>query len=93
MAACVSWGLYGPLAAYDLVPSTTTVGALSLTITAVFGAVLIGIGGARWLTNEVDKSLLKAAASNAARSPSSDDRATQIAVSTPTQALRISQIR
>jgi H+/Cl- antiporter ClcA len=63
VAAFVSWGLYGPAAAVHLVGATNPT-PLPLTLTAgmVAGALLVGIAGARWLTNEVDKDLLRAAA-------------------------------
>ncbi len=67
IAAVISWGLYGPLAAAAIVgaPIAGTTVEPSLTLSALVGAALVGVAGARWLTNEVDKNLLRAAASEA----------------------------
>jgi hypothetical protein len=72
VAAGVSWGLYGPLANQVVFPpsaAATAEGGIALA--ALVGAVLVGVGGARWLTSEVDKKFLKAAATKAvqARDP------------------------
>ena len=59
----------------------------------MFGRVkhvhLVGIGGARWLTNEVDKKLLRAAASKAASGQPSDQKAIRISAAPPAEALSI----
>src|SRR3978361_2198112 len=66
VAAAISWGLYGPLATQCIVgcPAPTAgAGAgpgAAVTLASFVGAMLVGVGGARWLTNEVDKRLLKA---------------------------------
>lgn len=70
-------------------PEGTTATAISLAIGALASALLVGYGGARWLTNEFDKRLLKAAAAEAASGPADPTKATQIANSTPAQAFRI----
>jgi hypothetical protein len=46
------------------------------------------VGGARWLSNEVDKSLLRAAASEAALSSKNEELAATLAIVQPVQALR-----
>ena len=57
-AAFASWSFYGSGASVDLAhESERTV--LSLKFSALAGALLVGVGGARWITNEVDKRLLK----------------------------------
>ena len=69
VAAVVSWGLYGPLAGEFLAggaPPAAGQTPPGLTLAGFVGAVLVGMGGARWLTNEVDKKLLRAAAVQAA---------------------------
>jgi hypothetical protein len=97
LAATISWGLYGPLAAYfiagtvEALKTNTAPDKIGLTLSSLVGAALIGVGGARWLTNEVDKSLLKAAASKAASAPSSPSASQQIALASPTQALNIAK--
>ena len=92
VAACISWGLYGPFAAAYIIGGPKLTGDTSqvgLTLSALVGAVLVGVSGARWLTNEVDKNLLKAAASEAAGSAANPKKAKQIAMATPSEALRI----
>lgn len=90
VAAAISWGLYGPFAASVVFgPAPAGTPAPTLTLTALVGAVLVGIGGARWLTNEVDKTVLRAAASNAAGKNASAATASQIALAAPTRALEL----
>lgn len=55
------------------------------------GAVLVGIGGARWLTNEVDKSLLKAAATKAMAAEADPAIARQMALASPLEAFEIAK--
>src|SRR5512136_389414 len=60
-AAFISWGLYGSYSGVLIFGDAEVmgVGELNLSLSAVAAAILVGMGGARWLTNEVDKSLLK----------------------------------
>lgn len=88
-AAGLSWGLYGPLSLTSIFSSLSVTG--SLTLSALFGAVLVGVGGARWITNEVDKKLLTFAASKAAAAPAAPEAANQIIAASPTEALAIAQ--
>ena len=85
VAALVSWGLYGSGAALQVFTSATTTS--DLTYSALVGAILVGMGGARWLTAEVDKNLLRGAAIAAAKKDPSPDLAGQIAISSPVEAL------
>jgi hypothetical protein len=93
VAAAVSWGLYGPLASYlvagtpEAMSTNDSPEQIGLALSSLVGAVLIGIGGARWLTNEVDKTLLRAAASAAAGADPQPSVASQIAMATPMEAL------
>jgi hypothetical protein len=60
LAAFSSWSFYGSGAAIDLAArreSERTV--ISLRFSALAGAFLVGVAGAKWITNEVDKRLLK----------------------------------
>ena len=73
VSAFVSWALYGPLASIVIsaVPNGATQNSevqAGVTLSSLGGAVLIGIAGSRWLTNEIDKSILKSATVVAARS-------------------------
>jgi hypothetical protein len=58
VAAFISWALYGSGAGVELgqVMERSTI---SLRFSALAGALVVGIAGAEWLTNEVDKKLLK----------------------------------
>jgi hypothetical protein len=92
VAASVSWGLYGPLAAQNIIgPVGDEIVAVGLSLSSLVGAVLIGIGGARWLTDQVDKNLLKATAAKAAGSPGTATAAQQIAMASPSEALEIAK--
>jgi len=64
VAAAISWSLYGPLASVPIasIGSVDTPQKGDLTLAALGGAMLVGVAGARWLTNEVDKALLRNAA-------------------------------
>jgi hypothetical protein len=98
VAACVSWGLYGPFAAVSIVggptsPAGSAGAAAGLLLSSLVGAVLVGVGGARWLTNEVDKKLLRAAAGAAATTPSNSDLAAKMATATPAGALRMAMTK
>jgi uncharacterized membrane protein len=87
VAAGTSWGLYGPLAGFVLLGSTNAKQPeLTITLSALVGAVLVGVAGAKWLTNEVDKNLLKAAAAKAATSSPDAGKAQAMALASPVQA-------
>lgn len=83
IAALVSWGLYGASS------GSTINGQSTVTVAALAGAILVGFGGARWLTNEVDKTLLNKTASLAAERPMSQTAAKEILSASPIEALRI----
>ena len=90
VAAGVSWGLYGPLSTATLLrtsASGTAAPTAGLTLASLIGAVLVGMGGARWLTNEVDKRLLRAAASSAVAAPAAPNLAEAILTATPARVL------
>ena len=91
VAAVLSWALYGPLAPASVVGTPAKDLEVTLSLAAVAGAVLIGIGGARWLTNEVDKRLLNAAASAAASRPGDESAAARIEGARPAEALDIAR--
>ena len=93
VAAVLSWGLYGPLSTFFITGTTQAMASntapenVGLSISSLVGAILIGIGGARWLSSEVDKTLLRAAAAEAAGKPASNAAMTEMAVGTPSRAL------
>lgn len=88
VAALISWGLYGADAAYNIFSTSNSTYQPTFTPATLVGAVLIGIGGARWLTAEVDKKLLRGAAVAAASKNVDQPLAAKMAISTPLQALR-----
>jgi hypothetical protein len=57
-AAFSSWAFYGSGAGIDLAQATGRA-EISLRFSALAGAFLVGVAGAKWITNEVDKRLLK----------------------------------
>lgn len=103
VSSFVSWALYGPLANVVIVgPSNGTAASTGVqagvTLSTLGGAVLIGVAGSRWLTNEIDKTILKSATVVAARSQASTsnekDRVQSLAnsmalASSPSQILRL----
>lgn len=62
LAAFASWAAYGSGAGVELARNAA-IGAeraqISLTFSALAGAFFVGVVGARWITNEADKKLLK----------------------------------
>jgi hypothetical protein len=63
-AAFASWAFYGSGATIDIADSTARP---HLQMPALAGAFLIGVVGAKWITNEADKSLLKESVKVAAK--------------------------
>jgi len=53
--------------------------------------VLVGVGGARWLTNEVDKRLLRSANVELAQTQPQAGAAGQLATATPAQAVSVAR--
>ena len=97
VAAVISWGLYGPLSAFAIVGTAEALKAnvspdkIGLSLASFVGALLVGAGGARWLSSEVDKNLLRAAASDAAGKQPSGDASKQMIIASPAQALKIAK--
>jgi hypothetical protein len=93
IAAFVSWGLYGPVANVDIFASSAAQQGqtISMTLATLVGAILVGIGGSRWLTNEVDKKLLRVAAAEAAKKPENKDLSIRLAMSSPLEAAKLFQ--
>jgi hypothetical protein len=58
-AAFASWSFYGSGAGVELGIINEPRAVLSLKFSALAGAFLVGVAGAKWITNEVDKKLLK----------------------------------
>ena len=91
-AAVISWALYGAGAGLEL--ARETAGAretLSLTAGALAGAAMVGVAGARWLTSEVDKSLLRESMNRSAGQVMTPEQQQAIAQARPREVLRIVQ--
>lgn len=97
VASVVSWGLYGPLSSFfvagtpEALKANVTPESVGLSLASLVGGLLVGVGGARWLSSEVDKNLLRAAASEAAGKQSSAGASQQIALASPAQALSVAR--
>jgi hypothetical protein len=90
VAAAVSWCLYGPLAGVSIFALVGGESATKgdLTVVALGGAILVGVAGARWLSNEVDKALLRAAGIEAAKKEPSNSLIAALATGSPAAALQ-----
>lgn len=95
IASGISWGLYGPFAAHVIyppppaTPDAPEIGGL--TLASLVGAVLVGIGGARWLHSEVDKSMLKTAAIIATELGPAPELAAGLSDASPAEVLTTTQ--
>jgi hypothetical protein len=58
VSAFSSWAFYGSGASVELAQLTER-SQISLRFSALAGAFLVGVAGAKWITSEVDKRLLK----------------------------------
>jgi hypothetical protein len=94
-AAFISWGLYGPLTDQVLFGTnpdgTPPADSLGITAAAVAAATGVGIGGAKFLSNYVDKKLLQATAAVAAGKTADPVAAGHLTHARPTQALDIAR--
>jgi len=57
-AAFSSWAFYGSGASVEFADKSTRA-LISLRFSALAGAFLVGVAGAKWITNEVDKRFLR----------------------------------
>ena len=86
-AAFISWGLYGPFTTFILMPPDLETEA-NLTLSTLVGAFLVGIGGSRIITSEVEKNVLSKTAVQAANLEPNPGLAGDIAsASNPSDAL------
>ena len=92
IAAFISWGLYGAYSGAIIFGSVAGQDAeVSLSLSTMSGAILIGIVGAKWLTNETDKRLLKTAAVTAASAKPSLEDSKRMLLSTPAQTFNLAK--
>jgi hypothetical protein len=90
LGALVTWGLLSSVGTLVMFSQNQAISA-DLTVGTFIGAIIAGLGGARVLTAEVDKNLLKAAASQAAMATPDSQKAGAIANSSPAAALEIAR--
>ncbi len=90
VCAFLSWALYGPVTNVDIMTSQVPP---PMTLATVGGALLVGIAGARWLTNEVDKKILKAGMMDMASKMGNDVPADQFMKASPTEAVQMASSR
>lgn len=57
VAAAASWGIYGPVAQVAML-GTSAASEPVLRVAEFFGAVVLGFGGGRWFTAELDRVIL-----------------------------------
>jgi hypothetical protein len=98
VAALVSWGISGQVATIVLFqivktqetqPPAAALPIVLLTVGSLMNALLVGIAGARWLTNQIDKKLLQKAASDAKATQPNEDVAREMLNATPAHALSL----
>lgn len=74
VSAIVSWALYGSGAGVEIASASAGARQLfSLRLSALAGALLAGIAGARWPSSAVDKALLGESVRQVARTPLSPE--------------------
>lgn len=86
-SAFSSWAFYGSGASVELTQLNAR-NAISLRFSALAGAFLVGVAGARWLTNEVDKRLLRESVVEASKKNLSTEDCQRIAKAPARQVLK-----
>ena len=66
VSALVSWAFYGSGASIDLAQAPQRA-QISLRLTALAGACLVGVAGARWITSQVDERFFRESVREAAK--------------------------
>lgn len=83
LAALASWGMQKAAVLIGTPGST-----LSFSTADMANAIVIGFGGASWFKSQIEKVILQKTAAVAASKPSDSAAASQIAVSSPIEALK-----
>ena len=93
IASLITWGLSGSYSSTVLLGPQAGIGTdqSSLSISTLASSLLVGIGGAKTLTNESDKALLKTAAVTVAAANQQYDAAQKIALAKPAEAFHIAK--
>jgi hypothetical protein len=84
-AAFASWAFYGSGVSIDLADSAARP---HLQMPALAGAFLVGVVGAKWITNEADKRLLRESGKVAAKKHLSKEKADEVFTGRPLDVLR-----
>jgi len=84
LAALASWGMQKAAVLIGSSPAT-----LSFSTADMAGAIVIGFGGASWFKSQIEKVILQRAAVVAASKSGDALAASQIATSTPMEALKV----
>ena len=87
ISALISWGLNSSGSSLELLVSEN----VRLTVGTFTGAILVGVGGTRWLSNEIDKKLLRQAASEAGKRDIPHEDCNQLQKAPPMRALQLAQ--
>jgi hypothetical protein len=89
LSAFASWALYGPLAKVNLLNIAGTAPEdIVFSLSSLGGAFIVGYGGAKWLSAEADKRILKKTSQVAATATASEEKSQEIgSASTPVDAL------
>ena len=86
LSAFASWSFYGSGAGLDVSGAGQRT-QISLTFSALAGAFMVGVAGARWITNEVDKKLLGESVKVAAKMQISEVECDKLVCGPPKQML------
>ena len=91
LAAAISWGLYGPFAnEFMLGSAVENVSDVGLTLAAIVGAILAGVGGARSITSAVDDRMTRAAGTQLAMKHDDSDMAGMFSTESAAKLLNMS---
>ena len=90
-AAFASWAFYGSGASIELTQLSERTG-ISLRFSALAGAFMVGVAGARWITNEADKQLLKETVTIAAEKHLQPEICAELVKNSPRRALAAAEI-
>jgi hypothetical protein len=92
-AAFLTWALYGSANAIIVWSSAGVAQTdVSLSLSAIAGAIMAGIGGAKVITSEVDKKFLKDTAATLAVKAHKNDLAAQMITIAPSQASQMARL-
>jgi hypothetical protein len=87
-AAFASWAFYGAGAGVELLGGASERSQISLRFSALAGALLVGVAGAKWITNEVDKQMLKESVKSVSARTKSPDDCERLVRGSPRQVLK-----